>query len=214
MLRKRSIRAGGSDNDGPRGPVCLSIDRSRHSNETCQRIDRKTSAIVVCQAVGNEIRRRIIILRESGDADNGAKRRVFRDKIGNDVRINHNCRVELISIKNVDRKGRLVEGTVSTGGSHDDVSNWPVGLSIDGTSDSDNACHSINAEPPAIIVGQGVGDRVRCRVAVIRERGQADGCANGRILKNLITPTIRISHRRRIELINIVDRNRECLIGR
>ena len=84
-------------------------------------------------------------------------------------------------------------------------------FAVDGGGSGDDPGVDIDLEQPVGVTGQAVGDRVIGGVQVKGVGGQADRGAHDHILVDCIGGRIAVGRRRDIELIQIVDGDREVL---
>ena len=77
----------------------------------------------------------------------------------------------------------------------------------------DHAGAGVDREPAAVVVLQRIGDRVVGRIVITGRRGDADHRADCGVLVDRVGRRISIGHRADIELVDIVDVDREYLVG-
>ncbi len=86
-------------------------------------------------------------------------------------------------------------------------------FAVNGSSGCHNACVGIDREQAIEVAGQRVGDRVGCRVEIECVGGNADSCSDCDVLIDAVRGCIGVGWLCDIELVNILDGDRETASG-
>ena len=99
------------------------------------------------------------------------------------------------------------------GGPDRDIAAGPVRLAVDGPGHGHHARVGVDGEPAAVVVLQAVGDRVVRGIGVAGRRGHADRRADDRVFVHRIGRGVTVGDRTDVELVQVVDVDREHLVG-
>ena len=138
---------------------------------------------------------------------------VLVHRIGRSVAVGDRTDVELVQVVDVDRQHLVGERTVARGGPDRDIAAGPVRLAVDGPGHGDDARVGIDGEASAVVVLQAVGDRIVRGIGVAGRGGDADRGADDRVLIDRIGRGVAVGDRADVEFVQVVDRDREHLVG-
>ena len=174
-------------------------------NDACGAVNREATTSIVGQAVGDSIGGRISIRRERRDADNCSVACVFDHRIRCGIVVNRSRDSRFVNVADGDCEELIGIRRIGGCGSHGNVASCPVGFSIDGPGNRNNACTGINCESSTVIADQRVRNQVRRAIGIIGRSRQADNRANCRVLSNSVCVGIAIGNRSHIEFVDVRD---------
>ena len=129
-------------------------------------VDCESTTSIVGQAVSDGVGGCIRIGRERGDSHDRAICRILGNAVNRDVVVDRSRDRRFIHIGDGDCEKLIGMRRVGGCRSHGNTASCPIGFSIDGSSNCDDARIRIDRKTPAIIVDQRVRDRVRRAVRV------------------------------------------------
>ncbi len=206
-----AIGAGGSYGDRAAGAVRFAVDRTGDGHDAGAGVDRKASAIVIVQRVGDRVAA-VGIVREGGNAHRRTDRCVFGDAIRRGVVVDDRRDARLVDVGDRDSVALRRGTAVGAGSPHRDAVAG-VGFVIQSRVDGDFTRAAVDGEASAGIVVQCVGDGVGGGVGIGRLGRDADRVADRGIFGYRIRRGIRIADGRDVELIDIVQGDGVTLRG-
>ena len=101
-------------------PVGFAIDGSRNRDNSRERINAESTAVIVGQAVGDAIGCRVKVFRKSRQIDRRTNRRILINLITSIIPIYRSRHAELIHVSNGDHERLFGKRSIRTGGSDND----------------------------------------------------------------------------------------------
>ena len=107
LVGRRTISAGCSNSNRASAPVGFAINRASNGDDSSDAADGESSAIVISQAVGDGIRRRVAVGTEARQVDDRTRRGVLIDIVCSRIRVDRSRHIKFILIDNADREVRI-----------------------------------------------------------------------------------------------------------